>query len=118
MERLIAILMLAREVAHREHLRTGSYSQHMALGDFYEGVGGHADGLTEAYQGRTLRLLSIPQLVVEQPADIVAFLQGQVREIEGLRYEAVAREDTTIQNMIDDALGLYLSTIYKLAFLA
>lgn len=91
--------MLAREVAHREHLRTGSYAQHMALGDFYNGVGDHADTITEAYQGRTLRLLAIPQLVVEQPVDIVAFLQGQVREIEGLHYDAAPREDNLLSRL-------------------
>lgn len=36
--RLIAILFLSREVAHRAHLNTKSYAQHMALGSFYDDI--------------------------------------------------------------------------------
>lgn len=50
--RLIAIMFLSRDVAHREHLRTQSYAQHMALGSFYEGIIDRADAIAEAYQGR------------------------------------------------------------------
>ena len=35
---LIATLLLARDITHREHLKTRSYAQHMALGDFYTGM--------------------------------------------------------------------------------
>ena len=38
-------------------------------------------------------------------------------DIEKLRYNAVDKSDTVIQNMIDDALATYLSTLYKLRFL-
>jgi hypothetical protein len=34
MEKLISLLFLARDIAHREHLRTDSFSAHMALGTF------------------------------------------------------------------------------------
>lgn len=34
--------------------------------------------------------------------------------IEKLRYSAVEKTDTTIQNLIDEAVALYLSTLYKL----
>lgn len=118
MERLIEILLTDRTVAHVAHLRTGSYSQHMALGGFYDAVGGHADTIAETYQGRYLRLLSLAAVAAETPEDMVAYLQGRAREIEALRYDVVPREDTTLQNQIDDALATYFSTIYKLAFLA
>lgn len=48
---LIAVLFLSRDIAHREHLSTTSFSQHMALGEFYPGVIDLADKLAEAYQG-------------------------------------------------------------------
>ncbi len=42
---LIATLLLARDITHREHLKTRSYAQHMALGDFYTGIVDLADSL-------------------------------------------------------------------------
>ena len=117
MERLIEILMTDRTLGHAAHLRTGSFSAHSALGGFYDAVGDHADAIAEAYQGRYLRLLAVNAVAAETPDDMVAHLQGRAREIEALRYDAVPREDTTLQNLIDDALATYFSTIYKLAFL-
>jgi hypothetical protein len=35
-----------------------------------------------------------------------------------MRYEVVSKTDTAIQNIIDEIVGLYLSTLYKLKFLA
>ena len=50
--------------------------------------------------------------------NIVEFLQGQVDEIENARYEVCKESETALQNIIDDIVGLYLSTLYKLRFLA
>jgi hypothetical protein len=51
-------------------------------------------------------------------SNIVEFLQDQVDEIEKVRYEVVDKTETALQNIIDEIVGLYLSTIYKLRFLA
>jgi hypothetical protein len=51
MEHFISLLFLARDVAHREHLRTRSFAAHIALNDFYHEIIEQADGITEAYQG-------------------------------------------------------------------
>lgn len=70
----IAVLFLARDLAHREHLRTqgpGSGWKHDALGAFYPAVVGFADKLTEVYQGSTLKLIDIPLLDNEFPGEIV-----------------------------------------------
>jgi hypothetical protein len=39
-------------------------------------------------------------------------------EIEKMRYEVCEKTDTPIQNIIDEIVGQYLSTLYKLKFLA
>lgn len=117
MENLIATLFLARELAHREHLRTRSYAQHMALGGFYDAIVGNADAIAEAYQGRFGLLPEIPMLVNTVQGDIVAVLQSHVEWIAANRYSACPREETAIQNLIDEAVGTYLSTLYKLRFL-
>jgi hypothetical protein len=112
--RLIALLFLGREIAHREHLRTKSYAQHMALNAFYEGVVDKADSIAEAYQGRHGIIDSIPMLTETAGSDIVTTLEKQLAAIEKLRYTAVSKDDTAIQNLIDEAVELYLSTLYKL----
>ena len=116
---LVGTLFLSREVAHRAHLATtgtGSFSKHMALGEFYPAVGEHGDTITEAYQGRH-GLIEIPYLEYDEEEDIIKCLEKQMDDIEELRYNAVDKKDTVIQNLIDDALATYLSTLYKLRHL-
>ena len=112
--RLIALLFLGRDLAHREHLRTKSFSQHSALGTFYDSVVDIADSIAEAYQGRNGIIESIPMLNNEAAGPIDMVLEKQLDAIEKLRYTAVDRDDTAIQNLIDEAVALYLSTLYKL----
>jgi hypothetical protein len=115
MENLIATLFLAREIAHREHLRTRSLSVHMALGSFYEGIVGHADAIAEAFQGRFDGVLGeIPMLVNTVNGTIVEVLQSHVEWIAANRYQAVDQAETAIHNRIDEAVALYLDTLYKL----
>jgi len=46
--------------------------------------------------------------------DVDDFLEEQMDYIEQVRYSACDKKDTAIQNLIDEAVGLYLSTLYKL----
>jgi hypothetical protein len=114
MGRLIAVLFLSREIAHREHLRTKSYSQHMALNTFYDEVIDIADSITEAYQGRYGIIDDIPMLDAPPKAPIDKVLEDQLALVEKLRYSAVDKTETSIQNIIDEAVALFLSTLYKL----
>ena len=114
MGRLIALLFLGREVAHREHLRTKSYAQHVALNTFYDEIIGIADSIAEAFQGRHGIIANIPMLTNDTQGAIDVVLEKQLAAIEKLRYTAVPKEETAIQNLIDGAVELYLSTLYKL----
>jgi hypothetical protein len=113
----IAVLFLARELAHREHLRTKSYAQHMALGDFYEGVLGLTDSLAEAYQGRN-GIIDIPLLDNEFPGPGIQSMQAQLAWIEKNRDAAVGKDERALQNIVDEIVNLYLSTLYKLKHLS
>ena len=42
----------------------------------------------------------------------------QLEEIEAGRYEIADKTDTPLQNLIDGIIELYLSSLYKLRFLA
>lgn len=114
MNELIATLFLARDIAHKAHLSTGSYAQHIALGDFYDSIIDLADKLTEAYQGRTDQLVEIPLMDDESTGDVVADLKKYQDYIEKNRYSAAPQADTPLQNIIDEIVGLFLSTRYKL----
>jgi hypothetical protein len=117
----IALLFLARDLAHREHLRVrgpGSYARHMALGEFYVGVIGLADTLAESYQGRFGIIEEIPLLENEYQGSIIEILEQQLQWLEANRYKAVPKEDSAIQNVIDEVVNQYLSTLYKLKNLA
>jgi len=116
----IAVLFLARDIAHRAHLAAtgpGSFAKHEALGSFYPAVIELADQLAEAYQGAMLELIQIPLLDNEFPGEIKAALQAQRKWIVANRYKAVPKEETQMQNIIDEVVALYDSTIYKLNFL-
>lgn len=117
---LIALLFLARDLAHRAHLRTtgpGSFARHEALGEFYPAVIDLADTLAEVYQGCELKLIDIPLLDNEFPSDIKESMQDQLKWIKANRYKAVKKEETQMQNIIDEIVALYDKTIFKLHFL-
>ena len=115
---LVGHLFLARDVAHSVHLNTRSYAKHKALQKFYEGVVGLADDFSEAYQGRHGLIGPVSLQSAKKNGNIIEFLQDSLDEIEANRYKVCEEKDTAIQNIIDEIVGLYLSSLYKLRFLA
>ena len=114
----VGLLFLARDVAQSVHLNTRSYAKHKALGSFYEDVIGLADDFAEAYQGKHGLIGPITLMSAKKTSNIVDFLKDQLEEIEKCRYEVCDKDETAIQNIIDEIVGLYLKTLYKLQFLA
>jgi hypothetical protein len=112
--KLISVMFNSREVAHREHLRTGSYAQHNALGSFYESIICLADSIAETYQGRHGIIKDIPKSNGSEMGSIDKVLESHLSSIENMRYTVCDRKETAIQNMIDEVVALYLSTLYKL----
>lgn len=90
----------------------------MALDSFYHGIVVLADEFAEAYQGRHGLLGGISLQSAKKTTDIVSFLEDQLKDIEAGRYEVCEKTDSPLQNIIDEVVGLYLSTIYKLKFLS
>ena len=114
----IGLLFLARDVAHSVHLNTRSYAKHIALNGFYDGVVDLADKFAEAYQGKYGLIGPIALMSAKKTNNIVEFLEGQVDELTEMRYKVVDKDCTPLQNIIDEIMGLYYSTLYKLKFLA
>ena len=114
----IGLMFLARDVTHSVHLNTRSYAKHKALQEFYEGIVDLADGLAEAYQGRHGLIGPITLHSAKKSSNVIEFLQDQLAEIEKERYNVIDKSDTALQNLVDGVVELYLSTLYKLRFLA
>ena len=114
----VGTLFLARDVAHSVHLNTRSYSKHVALNEFYDNIVELADKFAEAYQGRYGMIGPISLMSAKKTSNILEFLQDSMEDIERMRYEICKKDDTPLQNIIDEIVGQYLSTLYKLKFLA
>jgi hypothetical protein len=117
-EKFIGMLFLARDVTHSVHLNTRSYSKHKALQKFYENIIDRVDTFAEAYQGRHGLIGPIALMSAKKTENVVAFLEDQLAELEAMRYDVCDKADAPLQNLIDGIIELYLSTLYKLRFLA
>lgn len=114
----VGTLFLARDVAHSVHLNTRSFAKHSALNEFYDEIVGLADKFAEAYQGRHGLIGPISLMSAKKTSNIVEFLEESMADIEKMRFDVCEKTDTPLQNIIDEIVGLYLTTLYKLKFLA
>ena len=114
----IGTLFLARDVAHSVHLNTRSFAKHSALNEFYDGIVDLADKFAEAYQGRHGLIGPITLMSAKKTGNIIEFLESSLADVEAMRYKACDKSDTALQNIIDEIVGQYLSSLYKLRFLA
>ena len=113
--KLIALLLLSRDTSHRQHWNTTSFSQHKTLNEFYDNILELTDSLMEKYQGRNGRI-KVPTLDEKDTytKDAMTVLKKHLDWIEKARYDVVPKEDTSIQNIIDEIVGQYLETLYLL----
>ena len=114
----VGTLFLARDVTHSVHLNTRSFSKHMALNEFYDNIVELADKFAEAYQGRHGLIGPISLMSAKKTGNVIEFLEDSLADIEKMSYDVVDKSDTPLQNIIDEIVGQYLSTLYKLKFLA
>jgi len=114
----VGTLFLARDVAHSVHLNTRSFSKHMALNTFYDSIIDPADAFAEAYQGRHGLIGPISLMTAKKTTNIIEFLESSLADVEEMRYKVAKKEDTSLQQLIDNIVELYLTTLYKLKFLA
>jgi hypothetical protein len=60
----------------------------------------------------------ISLMSAKKTTNVIEFLQDQLDEIEKCRYEVVDKSDSSLQQLIDNIIEIYLRTLYKLRFLA
>lgn len=109
---LIDRVFALRDVAHLAHWSTKSYSEHMALGDFYDGLVDKIDAIVEAYQGQFGIIRGI-KLECTMKGDIIDLIGQEAAWIAKNRTKLGENNDMLI-NMIDDLSALYSTTFYKL----
>jgi DNA-binding ferritin-like protein len=111
-EEFVSRVFAARDISHRAHWRTGSYSMHMALGDFYDGVIDAVDEIVEVYQG-AFGLIGDFDVETTQELSISGYLQEQADWIAANR-DGIANGNDAVRNLIDGVGAIYRQTIYKL----
>jgi hypothetical protein len=113
-------MMNAAVSFHRLHLKVtgdGSYAAHKALGDFYDGLHGHADTLIEGYQGVAEKILTytdMPIRTLDTVSDGVAYLRDIYNSINKLQGMMPYSEIVNNLDLVKDSIN---STKYKLLFL-
>lgn len=114
-QQFMGLLFASRDYAHKEHLNTDSYAEHMALGAFYDEIIDLADSLAEAWMGRNLQKIgNIPQITPPK-GDCLAVMKRLLDVVQDTR--DFVSDDTTLSNIMDEIESLFSSTIYKLRFL-
>ena len=113
-EQLIARVFAVRNATHIAHWKTKSFSEHMALGDFYDGVIDIVDSLVECYQGNFGIIGTVP--LTNLTGDTLKTLEQDVVWIANNR-EKICGEVDALENIVDELTALYLKTIYKLKHL-
>lgn len=117
-EELISRVFCTRNIAHIAHWKTKSYAEHVALGDFYDGVIDIIDKLVEAYQGSFGIIKEIPEEDDSMyDMEILDLLQEDAKWVNKHRSE-IAKKVASLENIVDELTDLYLTTIYKLKFLS
>lgn len=111
----VARAFAARTAAHLAHLKSRSYAAHMALEGFYEDIIDVADRFCEVYQGLFDLIPEYPEVPVpaQDPLMFLADFTDWVRD----NRAACAQGETSLQNILDEAIAVTARAIYKLRFL-
>ncbi len=119
MEQLASLLLHSRTQVHAFHLGVkgvGSLSAHLALGNYYDSIGGMVDGLVEAYQGQygLIKLQPVSGLDTNNDIkNVIAYFDKLIAAVAKLRKEEKLQM-SWLQNDIDTIVTLLYSTKYKL----
>lgn len=98
-EQLIALVFATRNAAHLAHWRTKSFSQHMALNEFYDDVLEVLDNMVELAQP------AVKDILDRLEADMVWISENRTK---------ITGKLPALDNMLQELEGVYLKAIYKL----
>lgn len=112
--RFIAQSLAVRTATHLLHLSSASYAQHVALGDFYEGLNDLVDKYAEVYMGLESRVASWPAIAIptEPPVELLTDYLDTIKD-----EMAEDRDSQALMNILAEIEELTARTLYKLRFL-
>ena len=119
MEQLASLLLHSRTQAHSFHVGVkgvGAFSAHLALGNYYDTIGGLVDGLVEAYQGQygLIKLQPVSGLDTNNDLkNVIGYFDKLIAVVAKLRQDEKLQM-SWLQNDIDTIVTLLYSTKYKL----
>ncbi len=107
----VVSLLHSRTLSHLMHLQTDSFSKHMALGEYYNGIGELIDTYVESYQGIYGIIRAYPEIYMgaTEPISYFEGLQKFVNEA-----EVMLAPNSELKNTLDGIKDLINSTLYKL----
>jgi len=111
---MVSKLRFSVEQTQVYHWQSQSYSEHIALNEYYDGIPDIVDGIVESYQGKYgiqkgYKLFEVRDY--STPEEVINFLKQLDADVEMLRQSI---KETYIQNQIDNVLQLIETTVYKL----
>lgn len=114
---LVGRCFAARTAAHIAHLRTRSYSAHMALQEFYESIVELADTYAETYQGQFGPIEQWPQAEVPSVQTDTVLVIKELRDWLDKSRAKCSHGRTDLANIIDEITAQCSHTLYKLTTL-
>ena len=101
------------------HWNSLSYSEHQALGEFYEELSDNLDRFVEEYQGKYSLVGMMGNAMDFETVDSVSvdYLMAGRNMVGGLRELAGFPQESNLQNVVDEIVSNFDRAIYKLRFL-
>lgn len=116
--KLFSKLFESREIAHIFHLQVKDkgLAQHLALGDYYEGVIELIDNLIEVWQGQYNIVEGYDIIETKNEKPHIEYFEELATIIKSER-KCISSEDTHLHNIVDEIVALVYRTLYKLKYL-
>ncbi len=107
---LVQKMFEARQVSHNLHLKTKSYSEHKALGSFYEFIIDKIDEFIETYQGQ-YGIIEDCEITINKVENSLEYLENCAKLF------IVGRDsikESHLKNIMDEIITFTYRTIYKI----
>ena len=111
---LVCCLLQGVTDTHIMHWTTNSYSEHQALGEFYDSLSDLTDQWVEAFMGKYGVLTQFPAVMSSESAKPILYLKAKRDKITEYRYAPKFPKDSELQNIIDEIVAQIDTTLYKL----
>lgn len=112
---VVGYLLMSRDYTHKAHLKTSSYSTHVALNELYTELLEFTDEFAEVAQGMFGKL-DIPEYRIEGNInDPISALQKHVNTLMSMVDTCEAR---ALNKTVDEIAAVYYRTLYKISELS